>query len=90
MRKFEVGDVVRIVKSFWEWMDDSSNEIGEIAVVIEISSSGNVFLGYFDGNETGWWSPDKLEFIAHSEKAYQAHMEICREIDDERNHMRGD
>lgn len=43
MRNFEVGDVVRIVKSFWEWMNDSSNETGRWGRIEGIDPDGNLF-----------------------------------------------
>lgn len=75
-----VGDVVEIIKPFWVGDEDFQGYVGRIAVVIEISG-GNLKLGFFDGNSSAWWSSHQLEFIAHSDKAYEAYKEIADETD---------
>jgi hypothetical protein len=83
---FKVGDVVKVIKPFWESVPDDSR-IGRVGVITE-KSGNSYFVGYFDGYTNGWWDEDKLKLIVHCPKAIDTYEQIADLVEKRNKDMR--
>lgn len=64
---FAVGDVVRLVDTFWNGrLNESREDIGKLFVVSEVNG-GYEIQSLEDGGKSAWWNDSQLEFVEHSE-----------------------
>jgi hypothetical protein len=64
---FAVGDVVRLVDTYWHGtFNESREDIGKLFVISKVDGRYEI-QSFENGGKSAWWDDSQLEFVEHSE-----------------------
>lgn len=65
---FVVGDIVKLVDTYWHGnFNESREDIGKLFVISKVNGGNYEIQSCESGGKSAWWDDSQLEFVEHSE-----------------------